>query len=84
VKRAIEVLKIALSNIPNVAKDVAPEVEVLSFTLAGPVLCVRPFTHTDHYWQVYFAANELIRTELAKEGFSVPEQHFAIATRSLS
>ena len=28
--------------------------------LVGPVLAVRPYTHTDHYWQVYFDANKAI------------------------
>lgn len=80
VPRAIEVLKAALSKIPNVDPKVEPEVAISSFTLAGPVLCVRPFTHNDHYWQVYFETNALIRSELGREGFSVPEQHFAVET----
>jgi small conductance mechanosensitive channel len=47
-------------KIPNVAKDPAPDVEILTFTEFGPVLAVRPYTHTDHYWQVYFAGNKAI------------------------
>src|SRR2546429_4659589 len=31
--------------------------EILEFNLAGPVLAVRPYCHTDHYWQVYFDTN---------------------------
>ena len=29
-----------------------PGVDVLQFTPAGPVLCVRPYCNNDHYWQV--------------------------------
>ena len=45
---AITRLKAKLAAIPNVAKDPAPDVEVLEFTEFGPVLAVRPYTHTDH------------------------------------
>ena len=30
------------------------------------MISVRPYTHTDHYWQVYFDTNEAI-TRVAKE-----------------
>jgi small conductance mechanosensitive channel len=44
----------------------------LEFNLVGPVLAVRPYCHTDHYWQVYFDANRLIRESLAEAGFPAP------------
>jgi small conductance mechanosensitive channel len=52
--QAIQLLKDRLGKIPNVRTDPAPNVEILDFNLAGPVLAVRPYCHTDHYWQVYF------------------------------
>jgi small conductance mechanosensitive channel len=52
-----------------------PDVEIVDFNLAGPVLAVRPYCHNDHYWQVFFDTNRVIREELGKAGFSVPEQH---------
>lgn len=48
------------------------EVEILEFNLVGPVLAVRPFCHTDHYWQVYFDANRMLATSLAEAGFPAP------------
>jgi small conductance mechanosensitive channel len=36
---------------------------------------VRPYTHTDHYWQVYFDGNRLIRESFGAAGFAVPAQH---------
>jgi len=60
VNDAIARLKAKLSVIPNASKEQGPDVEVLQFTEFGPVLAVRPYTHTDHYWQVYFATTKAI------------------------
>jgi len=57
---AINLLKERVSQIPNVIIEPAPEVDILTFNLAGPVLAVRPYTHNDHYWQVYFDTNKVI------------------------
>ncbi|MRG91396.1 mechanosensitive ion channel family protein [Polyangium spumosum] len=72
VHKVIAVLKEKLKAIPNVAKTPAPDVEVLTFTLAGPVLAVRPYCHTEHYWAVYFATNQVINDEIGKLGFPAP------------
>jgi small conductance mechanosensitive channel len=77
-KAAIQLLKERLSKIPNVLADPAPTVEILDANLAGPVLCVRPNCHTDHYWQVYFDANRLIRETFGEAGFPAPEQYYAV------
>jgi small conductance mechanosensitive channel len=37
-----------------------------------PVLAVRPYCHTDHYWQVYFDTNRTIREALGAAGFPAP------------
>jgi small conductance mechanosensitive channel len=63
---AINKLRIGLSQIEHVLKDPSPVVEIVDANLAGPVLAVRPFTHNDHYWSVYFATNQLIREALAE------------------
>jgi small conductance mechanosensitive channel len=77
-RRAIELLKARLATIPNVLATPAPDVTLLDFTLAGPVLAVRPYCHNDNYWQVYFDTNDAIRDELGKAGYPVPEQHFQV------
>jgi small conductance mechanosensitive channel len=51
---AIRLLKGRLATIPKVLATPAPDVDVLQFTPAGPLLCVRPYCSNDHYWQVYF------------------------------
>jgi small conductance mechanosensitive channel len=79
---AIKVLKERLVKIPNVLSDPLPDVEILQFNLAGPMLAVRPYCHNDHYWQVYFDTNRLIRESFGEAGFAVPEQHLVIRNRS--
>ena len=77
-KAAIYILKERLAKIPNVVTTPAPDVEILTFNLAGPVLAVRPYCHTDHYWQVYFDTNRLIRESFGDAHFPVPEQHYVV------
>ncbi|MCC6473502.1 MAG: mechanosensitive ion channel family protein [Burkholderiales bacterium] len=75
---AMRRLKEALAAIPNVAKEPAPDVEVIDFTPLGPVLAVRPYTHTDHYWQVYFATNKAITDTFGAAAYPVPEAHYHV------
>jgi len=81
-RAAIAILKERLAKIPHVVASPAPEVDLMTFTMAGPVLSVRPYTHTDHYWQVYFDTNLVIREALGAAGFSVPEQHFHVVSKA--
>lgn len=75
---AIALLKQQLLTIPNVAKNPAPDVEILDFNVLGPVLAVRPYTHTDHYWQVYFETNKLIRDTFNAAGYPAPEEKITV------
>ena len=79
---AIRRLKEQLSKIANVTQNPAPDVEILEFNLAGPMLAVRPYCHTDHYWQVYFDTNKVIRETCGAAGYPVPEQHFVIRNQA--
>jgi len=69
---AIRLIKQGLAAIPNVLASPAPDVDVLQFTPAGPQLCVRPYCANQHYWQVYFDTNRLIREAFGEAGFPVP------------
>ena len=40
--------------------------------LVGPVISVRPYCHTDHYWQVYFDTNEAIVRVCKEAGWPAP------------
>ena len=75
---AIKRLKAELGKIPNVMAEPAPDVEILEFNLSGPVLCVRPYCHTDHYWQGYFDTNKLIRETFGAAGYPTPERHYVL------
>jgi small conductance mechanosensitive channel len=69
---AIQRFKAAVAAIPNVVKSPAPEVNVLDINLVGPVISVRPYCHTDHYWQVYFDTNEAILRVAKEAGWPAP------------
>ncbi|MEB3192417.1 MAG: mechanosensitive ion channel family protein [Snowella sp.] len=75
---AIARLKEVLAQIANVETNPAPEVDILEFTLAGPVLAVRPYCHNDYYWQVYFDTNKVIRETFGAAGYPAPETHYHI------
>ncbi len=80
-RAAIALLKVKVSAIPNVIASPAPDVEISTFTMSGPVLVVRPYAHTDHYWQVYFDTNRIIRESFAEAGFPAPETQYIITQR---
>jgi small conductance mechanosensitive channel len=61
---AVEKLKPAIAAVPNVLADPAPTIEILDFNERGTVLAVRPYCHTDHYWQVWFDTNKAIAAVL--------------------
>jgi small conductance mechanosensitive channel len=73
---AITRLKEAVAKIPNVAKQPAPMVEIFDFTSRGPLLAVRPYTHNDNYWQVYFDTNRAISDTFGEAGYPVPTDQF--------
>ena len=66
-------LRVAVAAIPNVAKTPAPDIEILQFTPEGPLLCVRPYTYTDNYWQVYFDTHKAVVSTFGAAGYPVPE-----------
>ena len=66
---AIQRIKQRLLTIPNVLSSPAPDVEILQFTPAGPQLCVRPYCHNQHYWQVIFDTNRAIRETFDEAGY---------------
>lgn len=69
---AIARFKAAVAQIPNVAITPAPEINLLDMKLEGPQIAVRPYTHNDHYWQVYFATNEAIVRVCQEAGWPAP------------
>ncbi len=69
---AMALLRDKIAAIPNVISQPAVDVEILEFTMVGPVLAVRPYCNNKDYWQVYFDANRVMREALATAGFPTP------------
>jgi len=69
---AIARLRPRIAAIPNVLEDPAPTIEILDFNERGTVLAVRPYTHTAHYWQVWFDTNRAIVAAFAEAGYPAP------------
>ena len=80
---AIRRLQEVLPTIANVVKDPVPSVEILTFNERGPVLAVRPFVHTDHYWQVYFDTNKAIRATFGAAGYPAAEAHLFVRQKAV-
>jgi small conductance mechanosensitive channel len=70
--QAITLFKAKVSQIPNVLDSPAPDVEIITFNLAGPVLAVHPYCNNDYYWQVYFDTNKAILETFGEAGYAVP------------
>jgi small conductance mechanosensitive channel len=75
---AIRRLKETLPKIANVVSTPLPDVEILTFNERGPVLAVRPYCHTAHYWQVYFDTNRTIRDTFGAAGYPAAEAHLHV------
>jgi small conductance mechanosensitive channel len=75
---AIRILKSRLQTIPNVLQNPAPDVDVLQFSPAGPVLCVRPYCSNANYWQVYFDTNRMIREAFGEAKFPAPMPAYSV------
>jgi small conductance mechanosensitive channel len=77
---AIRLLKARVKQIPNVKAEPQPDVEILQFNPLGPMLAVRPHCSNEHYWQVYFDTNRVIRETLEEGGFHAAEQAIVVRT----
>lgn len=69
---AVERLRAAVRQIPNVLVEPAVEVALLDMNLNGCVIAVRPYAHNDHYWQVYFDTNAAIVRTAQEAGWPAP------------
>lgn len=76
----IDRLRSALVTTQGVLQTPPPEVWVMDFTLAGPVLAVRPYCNPADYWNVYAATNDVIRTVAAQASLPPPEMRYTLRT----
>lgn len=71
VHKAIALLRESVSKVANITQLPGVDVEIVEFNEFGPKLAVRPYCHTNHYWQVYFDTNMAIADTLGAAGFPV-------------
>jgi small conductance mechanosensitive channel len=69
---AIRLLRKRLAAMPHVLPVPPPVVDLLQISSAGSVLCVRPYCEQQHYGQVYFDTNRMIREAVIEGGLSAP------------
>ena len=69
---AIARLRPRVAAVPNVLAEPAPDIEILDFNERGTLLAVRPYTHTRHYWQVWFDTNRVIAETFAEAKYPAP------------
>ncbi|MBV8617436.1 MAG: mechanosensitive ion channel family protein [Curvibacter sp.] len=73
-EQAMARIRAALQAVPHVCIAPPPEIGIAEFSAEGPVLNVRPYTHTDHYWQVFYDTHRMLQAELREAGYPVPEK----------
>jgi small conductance mechanosensitive channel len=72
-REAMAQIAAGIARIPNVMATPAPDLRILAHTPAGCVLAVRPYCPHNHYWQVYFDTQQVIRDVLGSAGYPKPE-----------
>jgi len=75
---AIARFRTAVAAIPHVAQHPAPEVSLLDFKLEGPQIAIRPYTHNDHYWQVWFDTSEAIARVCVEANWPAPAATYKV------
>jgi len=75
---AIMRFRAAVAAIPNVAQHPAPEVSLLDIKLEGPQIAIRPYTHNDHYWQVWFDTSEAIARVCSDANWPAPAATYRV------
>jgi small conductance mechanosensitive channel len=79
---AIARLKAHVGAVPNVDPKKGVDVEILEFNAAGTKLAVRPHTHNDHYWQVFFDTNKAILAAGGEAKWPIPAPQQVMINRN--
>ena len=81
-RQAIALLEDLGRKIPNVVLDPAPSASISEFKLAGPVVTLAVFCHTDNYWQVFYDGNRMIREQVTGAAFPAPMEQLQLVNPS--
>lgn len=71
----------AMKNIPEVLSEPAPEVSVLKVGDGMTTLAIRPYTTQEHYWTVFFGAQEAVKNAFDANGVAAPIPHRVIINK---
>jgi len=72
IDKAIKIIQDILKKDKRVLKEPAPQVVVRSLGDSSVNISVRPTTHKDDYWSVYFDSIKKIKEEFDKTGIGIP------------
>jgi small conductance mechanosensitive channel len=75
IKQTKEVLLKVLTSNPKVLQDPAPAVTVSELADSSVNFAVRPWSKTEHYWDVYFEVTENVKEALDKANIDIPYPH---------
>ncbi len=71
----------AMSNLPKVLTTPAPEVSVLKVADGMTTLAIRPYTKQEHYWDVFFEAQEAVKNAFDANKIAAPIPHRVIINK---
>jgi len=78
---AIRRIKERVGAVANIDPAKGVDVDILEFNAAGTKLAVRPHTHNDHYWQVFFDTNKALLEVGAEAKWPVPAPQQVVLSR---
>ena len=71
-KKAVEIARETLKNLPGVLADPAPAVAVASLDDSAVTINLRPWAACADYWAVYSAAQESVKKAFEANGIKIP------------
>ena len=71
-KKAVELAREALKNVPGVLADPAPAVAVASLDDSAVTINLRPWAACADYWAVYSGAQEAVKKAFDENGVTIP------------
>jgi small conductance mechanosensitive channel len=81
IEKARKVAIEAMLGLPNVLKAPAPEVNVLKVGDGMTTLAIRPYAKQEHYWDVFFEVQEVIKNAFDANEIEAPIPHRIIINK---
>lgn len=68
----------AVSAVPGILDEPAPEVRLVSYGESAIEYSLRCWANVSDYWETYFALNEAVRESFAEHGIEIPYNHLNV------